>query len=67
MVVTGRSRRGAGINHSTELIKFLAERNQNPSVGAELRKTVGDSATAIILGGGRAAQASLLVFEASTR
>ena len=67
MIVTGRARRGAAINHNTELTKFLAERSQNPSVGAELRKTVGDSATAMILGGGRAAQASLLVLEASMR
>ncbi|ORX39289.1 putative potassium:hydrogen antiporter [Kockovaella imperatae] len=67
MIITGRGRRGAKINHSVELNKSLVEKGQNPSVGAELRKTVGDSATAMILGGGQPAQASLLILEASGR
>lgn len=63
MVITGRGRRGAGINHSQELAKILADKGLNPNVGAELRKTVGDAATALILGGGQPSTASFLVLE----
>ncbi|RSH86649.1 K(+)/H(+) antiporter [Apiotrichum porosum] len=64
LVVAGRGRRRAAYNHENELSTILANRGQNPIVGAELRKTVGDPATALILAGGQAGQASFLVFEA---
>ena len=64
MIVTGRGRRGASIKHEQELAKILAEKGQNPGTGAELRKTVGDAATALILSGGLSSTASFLVLEA---
>lgn len=64
LVVTGRGRRAAAHNHDAEIAQHLAERGHNPTVGAELRKTVGDPATALILAGGVTGQASYLVFEA---
>lgn len=67
LIVTGRARRGAAQNHSQELSKILAEKGSNPTVGAELRKTVGDTATAMMLGGGTPGGASYLVLEASKR
>ncbi|WVR08918.1 hypothetical protein IAU60_005977 [Kwoniella sp. DSM 27419] len=67
LIVTGRGRRGAAINHSTELNKILADKGLNPSIGAELRKTVGDAATGLILGGGAPGTASFLVMEAGKR
>ncbi|WRT69239.1 uncharacterized protein IL334_006223 [Kwoniella shivajii] len=67
LIVTGRGRRGAAINHSQELNKLLADKGLNPSIGAELRKTVGDPATALILGGGAPGTASFLVMEASKK
>ena len=67
MIVTGRGRRGAAINHGQELAKILADKGHNPSVGAELRKTVGDAATAMILGGGQPSTASFLVLEAGKK
>ncbi|KAL7418745.1 K(+)/H(+) antiporter [Cryptotrichosporon argae] len=67
LVVTGRGRHGASINHSAELSKMLATRGLNPSVGAELRKTVGDPAAALMLNGGAPATASFLVLEAGQK
>lgn len=67
MIVTGRGRRGAAINHGQELAKILAEKGHHPSIGAELRKTVGDAATALILGGGQPSTASFLVLEAGKK
>ncbi len=67
MIVTGRGRRGAAVNHSQELAKILADKGYNPGVGAELRKTVGDAAAALILGGGQPSTASFLVLEAGKR
>jgi Mg-chelatase subunit ChlD len=64
VIVTGRGRRGAAMKHGQELSKILAEKGQNPNVGAELRKTVGDAATGLMLGGGQASSASFLVLEA---
>jgi hypothetical protein len=64
LIVAGRGRRGATINLSEEASKWLSERSLNPSIGAELRKTVGDVATALILGGGQPSSASFLVVEA---
>lgn len=65
MVIMGRGRRGAAINHNAEATKILTEKSLNPSVGAELRKTVGDAATALMLGGGYPSLASYLVLEAA--
>lgn len=64
LVVVGRGRRRAMLSHERELSEILAERGQNPTVGAELRKTVGDPATALILASGKTNQASYLVCEA---
>jgi len=67
MIVMGRGRRGATINHGQELAKILSDKGHNPGVGAELRKTVGDAATAMILGGGLPSTASFLVLEAGKK
>ncbi|KAK8844163.1 hypothetical protein IAR55_006957 [Kwoniella newhampshirensis] len=67
LIVTGRGRRGAPINHNAELSRMLADKALNPSIGAELRKTVGDAATAMILGGGAPGTASFLVMEAGKK
>lgn len=65
MVVTGRGRKGAAVRHDAELTRLLTQSGQNPNVGAELRKTVGDSATGLMLGGqGAVRGASFLVVEA---
>jgi hypothetical protein len=47
-VVTGRSRRLAVENHRQELHELMQEHGQ---VGAEVRKTVGDVATAFVVAG----------------
>nr|XP_019009996.1 potassium:hydrogen antiporter [Kwoniella pini CBS 10737]OCF48777.1 potassium:hydrogen antiporter [Kwoniella pini CBS 10737] len=67
LIVTGRGRRSASINHSQELNKILADKALNPSIGAELRKTLGDSSTSLILNGGLPATASFLVMEAGKK
>ncbi|WWC63854.1 uncharacterized protein I303_106459 [Kwoniella dejecticola CBS 10117] len=67
LIVTGRGRRSASINHSTELNKILVEKALNPSIGAELRKTLGDPSTSLILSGGLPATASFLVMEAGKK
>ena len=67
LVVLGRGRRGAAMKHSDEAARFLTERSVSPSIGAELRKTVGDVAAALILGGGAPSSASYLVLEAAKR
>lgn len=64
LVVTGRGRRAAAINHSDELSRMLTEKSLSPTVGAELRKTVGDVAAALMLGGGGAGTGSFLILEA---
>jgi hypothetical protein len=64
LIVTGRGRRRAAYNHERELTSLLASHNSNPTVGAELRKTVGDVSTGLILAGGQASQASFFVCEA---
>jgi hypothetical protein len=48
VVVTGRSRRLAVENHRKELGELMVENGQ---VGAEVRKTVGDVATAFVVAG----------------
>lgn len=63
LIVLGRGRRGAAIHFGEEVTRWLSERSLNPSIGAELRKTVGDSATALILGGGAPSSASFLILE----
>ncbi|EIW65820.1 hypothetical protein TREMEDRAFT_72538 [Tremella mesenterica DSM 1558] len=60
LIVAGRGRRGAALNHSDELSRVLIERGPSPTVGAELRKTVGDVAAGLMLGGGAAGMASFL-------
>lgn len=64
LVVVGRSRRNAAVNHNAELAKMLTDRGRDATVGAELRKTVGDVGTGMMLGGGKSAAASFLVLEA---
>jgi hypothetical protein len=63
LIVAGRGRKGAVVNHENEIATILAEKGRDPSVGAELRKTVGDVGTAMMLGGGSPAAASFLVLE----
>jgi len=48
IVVTGRSRRLAVENHRNELKDLMNEHGQ---VGAEVRKTIGDVATAFVVAG----------------
>jgi hypothetical protein len=48
IVVTGRSRRLAAVDHRMELKEIMADRG---SLGAEVRKTVGDVASAFVLSG----------------
>lgn len=64
LIVVGRGRRGSPVNVGEEATRWLSERSLNPSIGAELRKTVGDTATALILGGGAPSSASFLILEA---
>jgi isopentenyl phosphate kinase len=65
VVVIGRGRH-FGKNHARELSLQLAKQNQAPTVAAEIRKTVGDVATAMITSGMQAASASFLVVQAAT-
>lgn len=65
LLVTGRGRRSAAYNHEREVSSLLAARGHNPTVGAELRKTVGDPTAALILTAGqKMSQSSYLVCEA---
>jgi hypothetical protein len=63
LVVTGRGRRGAVVDHSDEVRDLLSEKERDLATGMDLRKTVGDVATALIMGGGKASGASFLVLE----
>jgi hypothetical protein len=63
LIVTGRGRRAGAMNHEPELNRLLSDKGRDPTVGAELRKTVGDVATSLILGGGKGSGASFLVLE----
>lgn len=65
LIVTGRGRRGSTISHDKDATKLLAGKGRDPNIGAELRKTVGDVGTAMMLGGGLPASASFLVLEAA--
>jgi len=52
VIVTGRSRRLAPENHREELRQLMNEHyNAQEHVGAEVRKTVGDVATAFVVAG----------------
>lgn len=66
LIVTGRGRRGSTISHEKQVTRLLAEKGRDPNVAAELRKTVGDIGTAMMLGGGLPASASFLVMEAAS-
>lgn len=46
------------------MVQILSEKGQNPSQGAEIRKTIGDVATALVVDGGKAANASFLILQA---
>jgi hypothetical protein len=63
LVVVGRGRRSAVGAHGDELAQILSDKGQNPSQGAEIRKTVGDVATALVVDGGKAANASFLILQ----
>ena len=64
LIVTGRGRRGGAIDHSNELARMFTENSRDPNIGAELRKTVGDTTAGLMLGGGSCKSASFLVMEA---
>lgn len=65
LVVVGRSRRGPSSQFGKELAKMLTKSHLAPSVGAEIRKTVGDLTTAFVTSGTQAAAASFLVVQAA--
>ncbi|BEJ15485.1 hypothetical protein CspHIS471_0500900 [Cutaneotrichosporon sp. HIS471] len=65
LVVAGRGRHSAAYNHEREVSSILGAKGHNPTVGAELRKTVGDVTAAVILASGQQmSQSSYLVCEA---
>ena len=59
LVVAGRSRRLAAESHHTELKLLMEERG---SVGSEVKKTIGDVATAFVVSG---CKAGLIVMQAA--
>ncbi|KAI8981158.1 Sodium/hydrogen exchanger family-domain-containing protein [Trametes punicea] len=59
LVLTGRSRRLAAENHQEELKKVMHEHG---TVANEVRKTVGDVATSLVVSG---CEASMIVFQAA--
>lgn len=59
IVVTGRSRRLAAMNHRVELKEIMGERG---SLGSEVKKTLGDSASAFV---GSGVGSGVLVIQAS--
>ncbi|KAI0315604.1 hypothetical protein OF83DRAFT_1173659 [Amylostereum chailletii] len=63
MVVLGRSRRLAVEDHHQELKEMMDERPSNERVGSEVKKTLGDVATAFVLSG---VHAGLIVMQAAT-
>ncbi len=64
LVVVGRGRHGPNA-HGKELVKMLATAEQAPSIGVEIRKTVGDVAAAMITSSTQAGSASFLVVQAA--
>jgi hypothetical protein len=65
LVVVGRNRRGPSSQFGQELAKLLTKSHLAPSVGAEIRKTVGDLTAALVTSGTQAAAASFLVVQAA--
>jgi hypothetical protein len=63
VVVTGRGRRQEQGPHADEVAAILASQGHNPSTGAEMRKTLGDVATAVVVVG---PSASFLVVQAGS-
>ncbi|CEL57245.1 hypothetical protein RSOLAG1IB_08457 [Rhizoctonia solani AG-1 IB] len=61
LVVVGRGRRSAE-SHIDELHGIIASSNASETIGSEIRRTVGDVATAFVATG---TKASLFVFQAS--
>ncbi|QRW16338.1 potassium/sodium hyperpolarization-activated cyclic nucleotide-gated channel 4 [Rhizoctonia solani] len=62
LVVVGRGRRLAAESHTDELREIIAASNASGTIGGEVRRTVGDVATAFVATG---AKASLFVLQAS--
>ncbi|KAJ1309003.1 hypothetical protein OPQ81_004685 [Rhizoctonia solani] len=62
LVVVGRGRRMAAESHTNELRDIIASASASETIGGEVRRTVGDVATAFIATG---AKASLFVLQAS--
>lgn len=58
-VITGRGR--AQTDHADEITSLLASQGYNPGTGAEMRKTLGDAATGMVVAG---PGASFLVIQA---
>ncbi|KAJ9124042.1 hypothetical protein QFC22_000835 [Naganishia vaughanmartiniae] len=65
LVIAGRNRRGPSSRYGKEIAKLLTKSHLPPSVGAEIRKTVGDLTTAFVTSGTQAAAASFLVVQAA--
>ncbi|KAJ9097742.1 hypothetical protein QFC21_004780 [Naganishia friedmannii] len=65
LVIVGRNRRGPSSRYGKEIAKLLTKSHLPPSVGAEIRKTVGDLTTAFVTSGTQAAAASFLVVQAA--
>ena len=62
LVVAGRGRRMAAESHTDELRTIIAAASLSSGIGGEIRRTVGDVATAFVATG---AKASLLVLQAA--
>ncbi|CUA69152.1 K(+)/H(+) antiporter 1 [Saccharomyces cerevisiae S288c] [Rhizoctonia solani] len=62
LVVVGRGRRMAAESHTDELRGIIASVNASETIGGEVRRTVGDVATAFVATG---AKASLFILQAS--
>ncbi|EUC66450.1 potassium:hydrogen antiporter, partial [Rhizoctonia solani AG-3 Rhs1AP] len=62
LVVVGRGRRMAAESHTDELRGIIASTNASETIGGEVRRTVGDVATAFVATG---AKASLFILQAS--
>lgn len=66
VIITGRSRREGAPDLSPELTRMLSLQSYSPAVGAEIRKTTGDVATALVTSGTKAATASFLVVQSAS-
>lgn len=65
LVLTGRGRRDSANDVGRELTRILSLQGYSPAVGAEIRKTTGDIATALVVSGTKAASASFLVVQSA--